>query len=774
MLTNNRGLDIAEIMIIIFPQMAKINSNERLLAVQYYLKNKTTLKEAALLFKIHYITLFKYVRRYRRYGEKALILNYRRPWNRANKKLEEKIVLLKERNPALTIKDAQKKLQKEGIKISFKGIWNIWKRYGYAGYDKKKMSIKFTDYCPWTKEAQAKFEIAEKLYAQNKIKLSAQIINSIPVLPDNNLLPNIPDSLLNIRRRVEKVALLYEQMPVPSYLNKLKKTCDECIKKGLYFSALRLLIIELYTLSWLGQFKTQITLMSKAKKFISNDGKHLSVSPFALRYPLLISEGFVYTKFFKINKAYEIINSCRRLLLRRSYPIPYFMQSLGILYTHIDDYKNAEYWYLKVLTEREKNYRDCAEIKNSLSTVYILKGDYQRALSFLRCLKTMDWHGNVKYLLTRGLKALTEGSPHQAIQFAVEAIGLLKKEGIYWGIYSANFIIASSLYSLGESKEAIGNLQDTLKFITNRYVKESLILKLLIAHIRDKPLPPKSSFNNLPRVKVVNLLCQGKYFEALKYAEEKGIMSDIHRCVVFFPKMMTRILERRVSTGLPRKMLQLPIFNYKSPAYNIKFLGDLVVYKNQKYLGCKLGPKDSAFLTYLCFNAFEPGKSINLDKIYTNFWLRSENASRNFSHLLVRIKKTLKIPTHLLEISRGGGTSVLINQGIYFTTDYQEFEQTLARAKALERAGEWGFAKKEYLRAFKLFRGEPFKKNFDNWSVDMRFKILSQFETEAIAFAKSCIEHNNKNDAKNILEKIIKIVPDSTESADLLRNIRNT
>ncbi|MEO0184013.1 MAG: hypothetical protein ABIL40_11140, partial [candidate division WOR-3 bacterium] len=66
---------------------------------------------------------------------------------------------------------------------------------------------------------------------------------------------------------------------------------------------------------------------------------------------------------------------------------------------------------------------------------------------------------------------------------------------------------------------------------------------------------------------------------------------------------------------------------------------------------------------------------------------------------------------------------------------------------------------------------EPFKKNFDNWSVDMRFRILSQFETEAINFAKSCIEHGNKNDARKILQKVLKISPDSEESQKLLETL---
>jgi len=45
----------------------------------------------------------------------------------------------------------------------------------------------------------------------------------------------------------------------------------------------------------------------------------------------------------------------------------------------------------------------------------------------------------------------------------------------------------------------------------------------------------------------------------------------------------------------------------------------------------------------------------------------------------------------------------------------------------------------------------------------MRFKILSELENEAINFARACLEHNNKRDAKKVLEKILKIIPDSEE-----------
>ncbi len=115
----------------------------------------------------------------------------------------------------------------------------------------------------------------------------------------------------------------------------------------------------------------------------------------------------------------------------------------------------------------------------------------------------------------------------------------------------------------------------------------------------------------------------------------------------------------------------------------------------------------------------------------------------------------------------------MVNRGIHFITDYAEFEQLLTHANALERAGEWGFAKKEYLRAFKLFRGEPFKKMYDPWSEHMRRAILNELESNAINFAKSCLERGDSPnrvaepksvaDARKVLEKVLKIIPTSEE-----------
>ena len=40
---------------------------------------------------------------------------------------------------------------------------------------------------------------------------------------------------------------------------------------------------------------------------------------------------------------------------------------------------------------------------------------------------------------------------------------------------------------------------------------------------------------------------------------------------------------------------------------------------------------------------------------------------------------------------------------------------------------------------------------YDQWSEDMEYRILTQLETEVIYFAKSCLEHENKRNAKKVL-----------------------
>ncbi|MBA7663050.1 hypothetical protein ES703_71083 [subsurface metagenome] len=224
----------------------------RLKVAQHHLKNGVSFRKTALEFHIAYRTVFTWVRLYRERGEEGLLSTYKRPWNRTSPDIEERIALMKEHELGLTVRQAKENLEKEGIRISIKGIWGVWKRYGYAGFSQKNMSSNFTD-CSWTKEATKKYELAKRLFDRGSVDRSAEILNSIPALPENELLPQIPDSLLNIRRQVEKVDLLFGKIPVRSYLERLRILYEECRSRNLYYSALMLGVVETAALSWSGE-----------------------------------------------------------------------------------------------------------------------------------------------------------------------------------------------------------------------------------------------------------------------------------------------------------------------------------------------------------------------------------------------------------------------------------------------------------------------------------------------------------------------------------------
>ncbi|MCK4233649.1 hypothetical protein KAX75_04420, partial [candidate division WOR-3 bacterium] len=127
---------------------------------------------------------------------------------------------------------------------------------------------------------------------------------------------------------------------------------------------------------------------------------------------------------------------------------------------------------------------------------------------------------------------------------------------------------------------------------------------------------------------------------------------------------------------------------------------------------------------------------------------------------LVRIRKYLKLSIRSLYIAKGSfGEDKYLHFRSHITTDYQYYKETTAQAKALLRADEWGFAKREYLRAFSLFRGEPFKKMYDDWSDDKRLEILFSYETEVLSFAKELKKRGREEEAEKLLRRAEKIVP---------------
>ncbi len=783
----------------------------RLDTVRHYLNSSDSLRKTALKFHVAYRTVFKWVRLHKEKGEVGLYDIYKRPWNRTSNELEERVILLKEKHPYLTIRRAREILAKEeGLLISITGIWGIWKRYGYAGFKKRDTTNVITNLLPWTKEAAKKYDMAKNMFAKGNLQGSSKVLNSMPVLPSNDLVFQIPDSFLNLRRKIEKTTLLFGKIPVNIYLKKIRDLHNECEKTNLRFLKIRVEILEVMTLGCTLDTQTVLKRIEELKDTLNQTGNLGSYLLFAPHVLLLISEAIAYTVLLEMEKACDIAGTCRRLLRRKKSVSPYLMVAMGTLCTYLQDFKEAEYWYSQSMNDADEELKKA--IKESLAEILSSKGEYVKAIRILRSIKSGHWGYHARILRFQSMQCLVSGEPRKAIVLATDSLPLLKKEAIHTETLITFFIIATAYYCLGEKMRAEHILKRQLEFLTKseiEFKEGATIYRIILSQIRKTNVNVPADKGSLPTTKLLFLLMSGNYQKALEYVQEKGILSNFQRYVVYFPELVTNVIQSGKSTGLPKTMLRLPVFNNKPPVYNIRFLGELVVYpvrecsllgdrkkmkqvsnrvnEDQDYIKTKLTPKDSAFLIHFALKAGEPGKDIFLDDLYDNFWKSGPHSSRNLSHLLVRIKKAINVPPHLLEVSSRRHNPVLTNKGIYFITDYHKYQASFAQAKALERAGEWEFARKEYLRAFKLFRGEPFKKMYDNWSEQMRGVILNRLETEAIRFAKSCIEHDNKirqkkrrtpsakchggnmADARKVLEKISTILPYSEEIRKMVK-----
>jgi transposase len=733
----------------------------RLRAVRHYFNYNASLRQTALKYNVALCTIVKWVKLYREQGETGLCPNYRRPWNRAKPDLEEKIALMKEHEPGVTLYRAKQMLEKEGIRISIKGIWGIWKRYGYAGFGRKNMTHNFID-CSWTKEAIRQYELAKHLFDQGNVDGSAMVLNSIPALPENGLLPQIDDSLLNIRRQVEKVELLFGKIPVSSYLERLRMLYGECHNRSLYYSALTVGLLETMALSWKGKPLEMLAKVDELRGTLKERGNEYSHLLSTRRLSLLISEGIAEAQLMMIEEAFDVARACRRLLRRRKHVSPIFMFNLGQLYSQLEDYREGSYWYSRALDKLGGDDKTYAKV--SLADICAIKGEYKKALNILKDEELNCWGNRSLYLRIQSVQSLVNGRPHRAISLATEALVLLKKEEIHANMISGNLTMASAYCSLGEKTRARCILKALLPFYKkNKQEFVKAITEILLAQTTGTSGTTPLCEHSLPAVKLALMLKNGQYFRALKYAEKKGILCFLHKYIFFFPELITRLLEKGKPTGLPRAMLNFPVFRKEIPVYSVKFLGNLVVYKNQKYLWARLAPKDTAFLIHL---ATAKHRHLGLNRTYNNFWPGSKNPARNLAHLLVRIRKALCLPSHFLYVKNNS-----LCYDCHFITDYDEYQEHLAHAKAFSVASEWTFAQTEYLHAFSLFRAAPFAKMYDNWSEDMRHTILESLEAEAMRFAEACASHGEREKGIETLQKISKIVPCSDEIKNFIVNL---
>ena len=744
-----------------FPHMYEIDYEIRKKVVHYYLENHSTLEAAALKFSVHPNSVYKWVKWYKSGGEERLMSRYKRPWNRTDEVLEQKVVSLKEHDPTLTIRRAKKTLNMLGIEISLKGIWGIWQRYGYAGFNKNNLSNDYTKHCPWTRESFKKFRQARALFNLGQMNRSAEILNSIPVLPSNDLVCQIPDSNLNLKRRIERTVRLFGKVSLPSYLKQINVLYKECQEHRLYYTALRVGIAELIALSWHLDPETQLNRTHTLLQYIKRRGQYYSNLLLAPKLTLLISAGITYGDSSRIKEAKRIAQNCRRMIKRRKQIPRNFMINLGALYTQFENYQEAAYWFQlalsKTIDEKEKK-----ELRSRLAGIYYINGEYKRAIQTLKHASLHEWFDRPKELFFRAMWCLMKGQPNRSIAYSTKALALSRKEDLNLGIVKANLAIANAYCSLGEIMKAKKILDRLIEFTKIKWRRAEEALEILIASSSRISALGISS-NQSPSTIIALFLRKGQYKKAYEYAKKNGLMAYFHRFVFFAPEGVLHLLNKGENTRLPRAVLRLPVFNKNAPYYNIKFLGDLIVVKNHRRLRVRLRPKEKALLIHCALRMAQPGSKIPLDMLYRNFWRHSKQPARNLSAALVSIRRALKMPLHLMEISWKIDNAVLVNKGVHFITDYDEFKQKLVQADAFLRVDEWDFAKREFSQAFRFVRSAPFVKMYDNWSEDVRRVILKEIEQEANRYMMICKEHGESDrigkTRKEIIKKISNNIP---------------
>lgn len=738
----------------------KSYSDIRIKAVKRYFTSGS-LDEVAASFDIHTKTLRRWVKWYKDGGEENLKRGkkYRKSPNRFAAYIERKIVLLKERKPSITISDAKNALIKKGIKVSRAGVWGIWKRYKLAGFPKRDFSL--TTDIRITPEIREGLKKAEKaLLIKKDINRAARILNALPTCAGNGILKQIPDRLLSLQRQIEKISLTFGEIPFQDTLLRASRLRKQTEKKGLLYSSMHAGIAELFAMIWQRKLKDALKLSHQLEKRLESENRFYQnkLEP-NLYFNLLFTQGTIFAYLGQVKEAFSRVKKCEKLV--RSYPYSSFYLDIASLYSAIGFNRNYGFWLRKYL-ECSKE-ADMGIFDIYLADYFSLDGQYMAVRKVLKKV----------HIEKRGLKSsaanllakcfLGEGKIYEAAISANKSLLESRKEDIpdYFG--SSSLMLAYCSCALGEKKKAKMVLKRTVSILEKLKAQGAIFLRVFL---EQDFFPESGRINTFTKLalmlrKASKSLRIKNYRKAYNYAAAQQLMGLFHRLVFFYPEIVNKVIAKGKPTGLTKPLLKLPVFQKDIPVYHLEFLGPVRISRNGIELRTKLTPMYCSFLIQIAFE-----KKIELNSLYNNFWQHVKSPSLSLSHLLYGLRKYLRLPSNILFIKKG-----FLHFRGYITTDYQYYKETIIRAKALEQAGEWVFAKKEYLRAFKSFRGEPFRKMYDPWSEHIRRVILNKLETEVLHFAKSCVEYKNRKDARKVLEKVARIIPQSTEIENMAERL---
>jgi transposase-like protein/tetratricopeptide (TPR) repeat protein len=683
-------------------------SEVRKIAVEAYLSGDRSLRALATEIGVHRNTLWRWVRRYRnRNIKKPGIEQELSSQLRTSDEIEKTLVSMKEYTPSLTLEEACKAFREKGIGLSTKTVWKIWRKYALT---RQPDCDPFEAFGPPAKESETALALVRYLIREGRDEEAAEIANSLPSFPRDPVIRKIPEELLTPRRQLDHLLFPSGNPSHKKEYEKARYIRVSLEKQGLFHSSIVAGIHELRCLDCLSVPDQVLELASILRK------RSAGIRNPMMRFILSRCEGRAYAVLLNIVRARKAFAECKRLL-HQMQPVAGHYYIIGNAMTSLTEYSQALIYYQKTLS-LETNVVGRSIASLMVASMRCIEGRYEEIKNYTSDLSMQVFH--IYYLSVYGFYKFVIDDLYKA-QICFNMAFDKSETAHFWNFaHTASLGLAAIQSALCRKEEA----DIILKRYNPLLARHKMLQELLIRQIlMGKDITISGEQLGFPVIRLLSYLqdrsSRNAYARALNYAKRKKLLGILHWYIVFFPEHINRYLENGKDTGLPETLLNLPVFSRKRPVYQIRFLGKVVIYKNGSYCRTKLSPKEKSFLIHLALRAGTPGYSISVKELYDNFWPDSGNPAPLLSHLLTRLRKELAIPGHFLVVSaKGRTTRMLVNRGIYFRTDFEDFNTLLKEAKFLKCNNDRKTSEETYRKAFKLVRNRPFMKMYDFWSED--------------------------------------------------------
>jgi tetratricopeptide (TPR) repeat protein len=581
----------------------------------------------------------------------------------------------------------------------------------------------------------------KELVDTKEYRAAADIVNRLPVFPQSELILKIPERLLSLRRRVDRLQLEFARIPLKTYIRKAEGLLRLLEDNKMYYSSLWAGVAACYAFMWAGEPQRVLKLVSVLQRRIKG------LQDPRLRFILTMLEGQAHGSLLRMERTLSCAERMKTMI--RSVKDPYFfMGGLGGLYSLVGFFRESLNWTRRAVEGAAPGYKP--QLYVNLAGFYTASGDYRMALASLKKGRLEEWGFRSRASMIRACAYLDQGNFGRAAAEAVETLARAEKEGVRRLLHPATLIQACCHQAAGEREESARILREVLPLLRKyRLMLEYHQRRMVIGDARIS-----RGLLGFPSLYLVHLLQKSRqdagasyYRSALKYAHARKLFGLFMRLVPFFPEPVIRLLGKGKDTGLPGSFLQMPVFHVDSPVYNVHLLGKLRVCRRGRVMArLDLRPKDSAFLIHLACNK---SRAAELDSLYNNFWRGGKGPAGSLSHLLVRLRSLLGVPAHLMRMRSGQ-----LRWEVFFTTDLELFYELLSRAAMYLQVREWELAKREYLRAFDLCRGAPFEGMYDDWSEDGRRAFLNKLESAVSGFAECCGKCGDKTALQRVRDRL--------------------